>query len=69
MKLKAIKQFSWAHGGHSVKEYEAGQEIDTDEVCTSETDAVDFERVTVEEGWTQEAAAADKAPAAKGKAK
>lgn len=43
MKLKVKKPFSWAHRGVDVKQYEVGQEIETDD-----QDLID---VSTKEGW------------------
>lgn len=51
-KLKVIKSFKWAHGGHAVKEYAKGDVIDTKKDCVNEDDATDLERVSLTEKWT-----------------
>lgn len=45
MVLTALKDFSWAHRGVEVEHYQAGQEIDTDDV--------DLIRVATDEGWVE----------------
>jgi hypothetical protein len=49
VKLKVVADFLFAHGGHAVRKYEAGQEIETDDA--------DLVRVATAEGWAKDAAA------------
>lgn len=53
MKLHITKTFSFAHGGHRVVQYEAGQEVDADD-----QELID---VATTEGWAE---SAEKAKAA-----
>jgi hypothetical protein len=48
-KLQILQSFRFAHGGHTVREYEAGAEIETDDP--------DLVRVATSEGWAKDAAA------------
>lgn len=48
MQLIAKKPFSWAHRGVDVRQYEAGQEIETEDQ--------DLIAVAVAEGWAEDAA-------------
>lgn len=47
MKLKASKNFSWAHRGVEIEHFEAGQVIETDDA--------DLIRVAKAEGWAKPA--------------
>lgn len=57
MKLDILKGFVFAHGGHRVVEYQAGQSIETDDA--------ELVAVATAEGWAAEAGAAPVAPKAK----
>lgn len=58
MKLEILKGFAFAHGGHRVVQYHAGQSIETDDA--------ELVAVAMAEGWaTDSAAAAPKAKARK----
>lgn len=50
MKLNVLKNFRWAHFGHTVKDYAAGTQIDTDQ----HKDGAELATVALVEGWAHE---------------
>lgn len=51
MKLTAIKDFSWAHRGVEIEQFEKGAVIETEDA--------DLIKVATEEGWAKKAGKAD----------
>jgi len=51
MKLTAIKDFSWAHRGVEIEQFEKGAVIDTEDA--------DLIKVATDEGWAKKAGKAD----------
>ena len=56
MKLKAAKDFSWAHQGVRIQHYAKGEEIETEDK--------DLIAVATQEGWVRKLGRAAGAPAA-----
>lgn len=61
MQLKAKQEFAWAHNGHTVEAFVAGQ------VFTTEN--AELIEVSIGEGWAEEVKAHKSAPENKAKAK